>query len=150
MQASLHNLNTSNMNQQNFILAAVESATYGLRFGIELFRKQGIEINEIRLTGGGARSKKWRQIVADVMNTPVICVTNQEAAALGAAIQAMWCDSLTEEKDKQVQLAHFCQHFVHLDEETRTIPTPETAALYDVFYQDYLSLLTTEYPEVKI
>ncbi|MCT8344910.1 xylulokinase, partial [Photorhabdus kleinii] len=123
---------------------------YGLRFGIELFRKQGIEINEIRLTGGGARSKKWRQIVADVMNTPVICVTNQEAAALGAAIQAMWCDSLAEEKDKQAQLAHLCQYFVHLDEETRTVPTPETATLYDVFYQDYLSLLTTEYPEVKI
>ncbi len=149
-KASIHNLDTSNMNQQNFILAAVESATYGLRFGIELFRKQGIEINEIRLTGGGARSKKWRQIVADVMNTSVICVTNQEAAALGAAIQAMWCDSLTEEKDKQAQLAHLCQHFVHLDEETRTVPTPETAALYDVLYQDYLSLLTAEYPEVKV
>jgi xylulokinase len=32
-------------------------------------------------------------MVADIMNTPVICTEQSEAAALGAAIQAAWCKS---------------------------------------------------------
>jgi xylulokinase len=32
-------------------------------------------------------------MVADIMNTPVICTEQSEAAALGAAIQAAWCQS---------------------------------------------------------
>lgn len=147
-KASIHNLDAGNLTAQNLSLAVVESATYGLRFGIDLFRQQGIQANEIRLTGGGAKSAKWRQIVANIMNTPVICVKNSEAAALGAAIQAAWCDSVTEHDDKAARLAQLCQQFVHLDESTLVKPDSARAARYESLYQDYLSLLQAEYPEV--
>lgn len=149
-KASIHNIDGNNLNAENLSLAVVESATYGLRFGIDLFRKQGIKATEIRLTGGGAKSAKWRQIVANIMNSPVICVTNSEAAALGAAIQAVWCDTLTEQDDKQVRLANICQQFVHLDEATLVHPDNPTVSRYETLYQDYLSLLKTEYPEVML
>ncbi|MEX6313433.1 xylulokinase [Providencia manganoxydans] len=149
-KASIHNIDSNNLNAHNLSLAVVESATYGLRFGIDLFRKQGIQANEIRLTGGGAKSAKWRQIVANIMNSPVICVTNSEAAALGAAIQAIWCDTLTEQDDKTELLAQICQRFVHLDESTLVKPDHTHVSSYEALYQDYLSLLQTEYPEVAI
>ena len=43
------------------------------------------------LIGGGAKNPLWRQIVADMMATPVVCTMHSEAGALGAAIQAAWC-----------------------------------------------------------
>lgn len=38
----------------------------------------------------GAKSAVWRQMIADIMNTEVVCLKEDEAAALGGAIQAMW------------------------------------------------------------
>ncbi|MEG0280471.1 MAG: xylulokinase [Morganella sp. (in: enterobacteria)] len=149
-RASLHNMDGSNLTPQNLSLAVVESATYGLRFGIDLFRQQGVTTREIRLTGGGARSEKWRQIVADIMATPVVCVTNQEAAALGAAVQAIWSDTLTTETTPETQLAALCERFVQLDENTRTQPDPVNVPVYESLYQNYLTLLTSEYPEVSL
>ncbi|HCM63381.1 MAG TPA: xylulokinase [Morganella sp. (in: Bacteria)] len=149
-RASLHNMDGSNLTPQNLSLAVVESATYGLRFGIDLFRQQGVTTREIRLTGGGARSEKWRQIVADIMATPVVCVTNQEAAALGAAVQAIWSDTLTSDSAPETQLAALCERFVQLDENTRTQPDPANVPVYESLYQNYLTLLTSEYPEVTL
>ena len=149
-KASIHNIDSNNLSPQNLSLAVVESATYGLRFGIELFRQQGIEIKEIRLTGGGAKSAKWRQIVANIMNSPVICVKESESAALGAAIQALWCDTLTEKDNKTKKLASLCEQFVHLDERTYVEPDSQTISRYDDLYKDYLLLLQTEYPEVLV
>ena len=43
-----------------------------------------------RATGGGARSQAWLQIVADVFGTRVVTLKEPEAAAYGAALQAVW------------------------------------------------------------
>jgi xylulokinase len=51
----------------------------------------GLEPREIRATGGGAKSGTWLQITADILGTPVITLEEDEAAALGAAVQAIWC-----------------------------------------------------------
>jgi xylulokinase len=45
-------------------------------------------VNQIRLGGGGARSKLWRQIQADVYGREVATVRAEEGAAYGAAILA--------------------------------------------------------------
>ena len=58
--------------------------------GLDSFRKQGCDIQDIRLTGGGSRSATWRQMVADVFNLPVSVQQVDEGAALGAALQALW------------------------------------------------------------
>jgi len=151
-KASLHNLDCDNFTADNLCRAVVESATYGLRYGVELFRQQGIQVGEIRLTGGGARSPVWRQIVADVMNCPVVCLVEKESGALGAAIQAIWCDNLLTqpELDSTEHLAALCQRFVRLDESTRVQPDPQRQQQYADLYAGYLHLLKKEHPGVKL
>ncbi len=151
-RASLHNLDSNNFTRANLCLAAVESATYGLRYAIELFRRQGIEIREIRLTGGGSRSARWRQIVADVMGCAVVCLSIQETAALGAAIQAIWASALAENphQDSNALLAELCQRFVSLDPATHTQPDAARRAQYQQLYQRYLQRLQQTYPQVPL
>jgi xylulokinase len=48
----------------------------------------GVQVEEIRLGGGGARSRLWRQIQADVYGQPVKTVAAEEGAAFGAALLA--------------------------------------------------------------
>lgn len=151
-RASLHNLDSDNFTRANLCMAVVESATYGLRYGIELFRRQGIEAREIRLTGGGARSARWRQIVADVMGCPVVCLNVKETAALGGAIQAMWATTLAEnpQQDANALLAQLCQRFVSLDPSTRAQPDAARQVQYNALYQRYLQRLQQTHPEVQL
>lgn len=151
-RGSIHNLDSENFTQVNLCRAVVESATYGLRYGLDLFRQQGITPREIRLTGGGARSKPWREIVANVMGCPVVSLKVKETAALGGAIQAMWATQLADnpQQDRDVLLAQLCQRFVTLDESTRIEPTPDIQAQYATFYQQYLACLQETYPEVVL
>ncbi|PKH24994.1 xylulokinase [Enterobacterales bacterium CwR94] len=151
-RASLHNLDSDNFTRANLCMAVVESATYGLRYGIELFRQQGLDAREIRLTGGGARSAHWRQIVADVMGCQVVCLSVKETAALGGAIQAMWATTLADnpQQDANTVLDTLCQRFVSLDESTRTQPDTARQTQYDSLYQRYLQRLQQAYPEVQL
>src|SRR5581483_6745412 len=74
----------------HFARAAMEGTTLGLNYGLNRLRALGISPREIRATGGGSKSRVWRQIMADVFHTEVVCVKNEEGAAFGAALQAMW------------------------------------------------------------
>jgi xylulokinase len=74
---------------ENIIRSAVEGATFALRFGLNELAQLGVSANQIVLTGGGANSEAWRQIVADVCNAPVIVLKNNEGAGFGAALQAV-------------------------------------------------------------
>ena len=47
-----------------------------------------MQVKEIRLGGGGARSSLWRQIQADVYGQPVNTVAAEEGSAFGAALLA--------------------------------------------------------------
>lgn len=152
VRASLHNLDSDNFTRANLCMAVVESATYGLRYGIELLRRQGIDCREIRLIGGGARSAGWRQIVADVMGCPVVCLSIKEAAALGGAIQAIWATTLADhpEKNAHALLAELCQRFVSVDPATHTQPDADRQVQYDTLYQRYLQRLQRTYPEIQL
>lgn len=69
--------------------AILEGITYALRDSFELLKEMGIKIDKIRVSGGGAKSKIWKQIIADILNKPVISIDSAaEGPALGAAILA--------------------------------------------------------------
>jgi len=72
----------------HFVRAALEGVAYMLRQNLETIRKAGIPVQELRSTGGGARSALWNQIKADVCQLPLLTVENEEAALLGDAILA--------------------------------------------------------------
>lgn len=128
--ASLLGLTSDNLSRANLCRAVVEGVCFGLRYGLDLLRASGLESREIRLIGGAAKSSVWRQVVADIMATPVVCPQHTEAAALGAAIQAAW--SAGEDTLEQL-----CQRCVSLDTRTRTQPDPANSAAYEPVYQRY-------------
>jgi xylulokinase len=45
-------------------------------------------VDQIRLSGGGAKSALWRQILADVFAAELVTVNTTEGAAFGAALLA--------------------------------------------------------------
>lgn len=112
----------------HFARAAMEGPTLGLAYGFSRLKEKGIAPKEIRLTGGGSNAGVWRQIIADVMNTPVVCTTESEGAALGGAIQARW--ALERKTNPDASIAALCEKYVKVDESTRCIPNPEAAKRY--------------------
>lgn len=68
--------------------AVLEGVSYGLRDSLELMRELGLTIEQVRASGGGARSQLWRQILADVFATEIATVNVTEGAAYGAALLA--------------------------------------------------------------
>ena len=68
--------------------AVLEGVAYGLRDSLELLRALGVEPAVGRISGGGARSELWVQIVASVLGLPLERVAVEEGAAYGAALLA--------------------------------------------------------------
>jgi xylulokinase len=69
--------------------AVLEGVSFGLRDSFELMKSSGLEnISQVRVTGGGARSPLWRQILADVLQAEIVTVNTEEGAAYGAALLA--------------------------------------------------------------
>ncbi|HEY0287319.1 MAG TPA: xylulokinase [Pseudomonas sp.] len=132
---SILGLDSTNLSQANLCRAVVEGTTFGLRYGLDLLRNSGIKSSSIRLIGGGAKSAVWRQIVADIMDAPVICTTGSEAAALGAAIQAAWCLSRTSGEGQSLQA--LCERCVSLEPASETQPIAANVAAYQRVYQHY-------------
>ena len=77
---------TPNHTKAHFIRGILESVAYMLRRNIDLLEDLNVETKEIVSLGGGARSRLWKQIKADVTQKPVLTTGCVEAACLGAAI----------------------------------------------------------------
>jgi sugar (pentulose or hexulose) kinase len=70
--------------------AALEGTACNLGLGLDRLRALGLQVGEVRLTGGGAHNALWRQILADVFACPIRVLAETESAALGGAVQALW------------------------------------------------------------
>ena len=70
--------------------AVLEGITFGLRDSFELIKasEAGKVINQVRVSGGGAKSPLWRQIMADILGNTLVTVEALEGAAYGAALLA--------------------------------------------------------------
>ena len=108
--------------------AAMEGVTLGLNYGLNRMRELGLRPREIRATGGGAKNAVWRQIVADVFNAPVVCLNQEEGAAYGAALQAMW--SWENARGPAADILEITQRFLRPVEATRAVPAAEHVARY--------------------
>jgi xylulokinase len=86
-----------------FIKGLLEGVTYYFRAGLDLMAEAGINIQEYRVTGGGARSDAWLQIKADILGKPLVRPKISEASALGAAILAGVGSGIYESAAQAVQ-----------------------------------------------
>jgi xylulokinase len=112
----------------HFARAAMEGVTLGMNYGLRRLAELGVKPAQIRATGGGAKSKVWRQIMADVFNTEVVTLKVGEGAAYGAAVQALWCWRL--QQGEKVSISDLTDRFVELNTRERTEPDPKSAATY--------------------
>jgi len=74
--------------KEHLARAVMEGATYAMRDSLEIAKKMQIPVKEIRLSGGGARSKVWRQMQADIYGQPVVTINAEEGPAYGVALLA--------------------------------------------------------------
>ena len=74
--------------KNELIRSVMEGITYGMKDSLEIIRGMGIEVSEIRLSGGGARSEFWRQMQADVYGQPVCTINAEQGPAYGVALLA--------------------------------------------------------------
>jgi xylulokinase len=70
------------------VQAFMESIAYDTKNTLGLMKDEGIAVERIRITGGGARSAWWTQLKADVTNLPVEVVKQPEPGTLGAGLLA--------------------------------------------------------------
>lgn len=72
----------------HFARAILEGVAFLLRKNLEFIESNGVEIHEIRSTGGGSRSSLWNQIKANICQKPVLLLKNEDTALVGDAILA--------------------------------------------------------------
>jgi len=109
--------------------ASLEGVTLGMNYGLRRLAQLGVKAREIRVTGGGAKSPVWRQIMADIFGVSVVAMVEDEGAALGGALQAAWCTARLEGRSK-AKISDFTSGIVALDEKTRCTPDKMRAAYY--------------------
>ena len=121
-------LNEGSFVAAQWVRAAMEGVTLGMNYGLRRLALLGIRAREIRVTGGGARSAAWRQIMADVFGVPVVAMVEDEGAALGAALQAAWCAQRRSGRGN-ARIGDFTAGVVVPDESTRCRPGGRNVAL---------------------
>lgn len=135
-QGSVMGLNNNNYSAANLLRSAMESAVYGLRIGLDTFRKQGCSIDSVRLTGGGSKSAVWRQMVADIFDLPVHVPEIDEGAAFGAALQA--CAVYRKHNNDKLSIAELVDEVVKLDAGRSCEPLSANVSAYSESYECYL------------
>ncbi len=70
-----------------FTRAVMEGVAYSMRDSIEEIKAQNIAVEQFRLIGGGAKGRLWRQILCDVLATPLTCTMDNDSS-LGSAMMA--------------------------------------------------------------
>ncbi len=113
--------------------AVIEGVSFGLRDNFRLLKEVGLPVpRQVRISGGGAQSPLWRQMLADVLGVELVSVQTAEGAALGAALLAgvgagLW---------PSVETA--CDAIVATHQ--ATAPNPEDAARYEEAYAQFRAL----------
>jgi xylulokinase len=118
--------------------AVLEGVAFGLRDSFTLIKSAGLgEINQVRVSGGGARSPLWRQILADVLGAELVTVNTTEGAAYGAALLAGVGAGAWSGVDEA------CQATIRVSD--HTVPTASAGRTYDAIYPTYQAL----YPALR-
>lgn len=72
----------------HMIRAVMEGVSYSLKDCMEIIKGMGIDVKEVRASGGGGRSPLWRQMQSDMFNSEVVTINSSEGSALGVALLA--------------------------------------------------------------
>ena len=118
--------------------SVLEGVAFGLKDCFDLLRRAGLgSIEQVRVSGGGAKSALWQQVLADVLDAELVMVNTTEGAAYGAAILA----GVGSGEWPDVETA--CSSLVRIVE--RVSPDMNKVPLYSRMHEEYRAL----YPALK-
>ena len=128
---------TASHDRRHLVRAVLEGVAFSLKDCFAIIREQGLEIEQVRATGGGAKSAIWRQILADVLGVELVTTNAQEGPAFGAALLAGVASGVYPSSQDA------CEATVRVAE--RTEARGENEAQYAHAYATYRAL----YPALK-
>ncbi len=130
--------------QRHFTRSILEGVTFALKDSLELIKNKGVKIKEIRAIGGGAKSRVWQQILADVLGEEINLLNVEEGPAFGAALIAGVgvgvYDSFTEVVNRIIKV------------KKTIVPGIQNTEKYNQYYQLYKKLyysLKEDFKELK-
>lgn len=128
---------TMDTTRADMVQAVMEGVAFALRDSFEIVKKLGVNIERIRINGGGAKSPLWCRMIANILNVKVDKINSVEGPAFGAAIlAAVGCGkyaSVEEATNKLIKVID------------TTEQDPELVAKYDKKYEIFKQL----YPTLK-
>mmetsp|Transcript_21338 Transcript_21338/g.40624 ORF Transcript_21338/g.40624 Transcript_21338/m.40624 type:complete len:534 (-) Transcript_21338:2260-3861(-) len=113
--------------------AALEGVTFSLFGGYLVMQQLGVQVDELRVVGGGSKNRLWRQIIADIFQVPLRFPKETESAALGAALQAAAVLA-------GVPLAEYIQQEMPRMADDVVTPNEKNAKIYADAYQRHADL----------
>lgn len=128
---------TAMHDRRHLVRAVFEGVAFSLKDCFAIIQEQGLPLEQVRATGGGAKSPLWRQIIADVLGVELVTTNASEGPAFGAALLAGVANGLYP----TIQQA--CDATVRVVE--RTEPRPAVEHVYAQAYETYRAL----YPALK-
>ena len=128
---------TASHRRAHLIRSLVEGVSYSLKDCLELLHGLGVDPAAVRLSGGGAKSPFWRQLLANVFATRVSTLASQEGSAYGAALLA------AVGTGAYASVPEACAATIR--EADSLAPQPAEAATYQRGYDVYRTL----YPTLK-
>jgi len=123
---------TARHGAEHMTRAVMEGVIFSLRDSLEIMYGLGVPVEDVRATGGGARSDLWLQLQADIYGTPIHRTVADEGPAFGAALLAGVASDTYADVEEATSVVRL--------REGITEPDPERTKIYEEYYEVYRSL----------
>ncbi len=124
-------------NHGDFIRSILEGVSFSLKNCLDIIEGMNVEISDIRVSGGGAESSLWIQILSDVFSYSLQTVKASEGPALGVAILAGVGVGIYDSVEEA------CSKIIKVNDKVE--PNSGIIEIYNNIYKVYNSL----YPKIK-
>lgn len=121
-------------NRHHLYRAILEAVAFGFKHHLEVLKDRGVPIHRVVAAEGGASSRLWRQILADVLQAPILHLAENPGAALAAAFVAGMGVGVFRSWDE-------IEKYILLD--SITAPDPDNFQRYERAYRLYRELYPT-------
>ena len=123
--------------------AVLEGVAFGLKDSFELIQGAGLgSISQVRVSGGGAKSQLWQQILSDILGVELVTVNTTEGAAYGAAMLAAVGAGLF------ASVPEACQTMIRITGSTKPSGAEETYRDYYPQYRDLYPALAEQFKKI--
>jgi xylulokinase len=124
--------------------AVLESCAFAMRDVLERLRSMEVPVRSILLLGGGAKSRLWAQIRADVSGVPVAVPSQLDTSPIGAAMLASVAADIQPSLESCAMLVADTEA-EHAGQKV-SYPDPAKSIIYDAAYIDYHRLFNSLRP----